>query len=105
MTSNQFCSGATKNMPDLNLLIDHDDEIQVPIALLTSSLSPAEIVVLLTFLALMKNQKLAEPLALKLNETDLQAVGTSLREKGILKAHMTGRKLSLSVDMHAAIAS
>ena len=92
-------------MSELNLLIDHDDEIQVPIALLTSTLSPAEIMVLLTFLALIKNQELAEPLAERLADPELQAIGTSLREKGILKAEMNGNKLSLSVDMDAAIAA
>lgn len=97
-------------MPDLNLLIDHEDEIQVPIALLSSPLSQDEIFALLVFMAMAKQPESAESLSQRLagatpeRTAAMKTAGTTLQQKGIIAVGVKGNNVSIQIDLDAALA-
>lgn len=92
-------------MSSLNLQFKRDDEITIPIALLASNLSCAEIVTVLTFMAMQQGQETMEALSGRITSEEIKLAAEPLRQKRILIASMKGKTLSIEIDMDAALNS
>ena len=90
-------------MGEINLRFDSEEDLVFPVALLSSKLTCAEIVTVLCFMAMQQSPRFLEDLTDRLITPDVRDASAPLREKGVLKATLNDTKLSIEIDLDAAL--